>query len=314
MEEIIIGIDIGGTTVKIGFLKRNGDILYKWEIPTNKENHGMIVEEIWQSIQTHMKKQGITIEHIASIGVGVPGFVDRESGLVYKGTNIGWENYELKKQLTSLADVPVFVENDANMAALGENFKGSGNQASNLIFVTLGTGVGGGIIVNGNIMSGENGTAGEIGHITIEPDGYACNCGQQGCLETIASATGMVRQAMEKISENPTSELAQIYHQHGDITTKEIFELASVGDTFCKQIIARTTDILGAVLADLAVIINPSQIIIGGGLSKAGEPLLTPIKYSFQKHALSRVSDVCEIKVAALGNDAGIIGACHFQG
>ncbi|MBP2258106.1 ROK family glucokinase [Virgibacillus alimentarius] len=311
MEEVIIGLDIGGTSIKIGFLQRDGNIIHKWEIPTNKSNNGIyIVDEIWQSITEQLVSLEMDKKEIVKIGTGAPGFIEKETGMVYETTNMGWKNFELAKRLKELANVPVYVENDANMAALGENWKGSGNQAKDLIFVTLGTGVGSGIIANGKILNGRNGTAGEIGHLTVEPGGYLCNCGRKGCLETIASATGVVRQAMDKMEEHPKSSLAAYYKENGIITSKEIFKFASQGDTICGEIVTRTTDMLGVALADVSVIINPSKIIIGGGMSKAGDALLEPVAHAFHKHALGRISEVCEITIATLGNDAGIIGAC----
>lgn len=191
MREIIIGVDIGGTTVKIGFIKENGDILGKWEIPTNISNAGkLIVDDVWNSITTKLTEFSVEKSSVLGLGVGAPGFIDAAIGYVHEAVNIGWKDFNLADQLKEKSGLPVFVENDANVAALGENWTGAGNQAKNLIAVTLGTGVGGGIIVDGTILSGANGMAGEIGHMTVDPAGYPCNCGRSGCLETIVSATG----------------------------------------------------------------------------------------------------------------------------
>jgi glucokinase len=227
--------------------------------------------------------------------------------------NIGWKNYNLAGQLKALANVPVFIENDANLAALGENWKGAGNGARNMIAVTLGTGVGGGIIVNGEVLSGVNGTGGEIGHIIVESEGAVCNCGGKGCLETIVSATGMVRQALELIGDNPSSQLSNLYDKNGEISAKDVFNLAGKGDKLSQQIIDRNTGILGSLLANLSVIINPSVITIGGGLSQAGETFINAIADSFHRNAMPRVSEVCSIKVAELGNDAALIGAAKMS-
>ncbi|WP_106497146.1 ROK family glucokinase [Lentibacillus sp. Marseille-P4043] len=311
MNDLIIGIDIGGTTSKIGLLDLQGAIVCKWEIPTSTANNGdSIVQDIWQSISDTLSTS--QIKAVIGIGIGAPGFIDGATGLVYEAVNIGWKDFQLAAYFSSIVNLPVFVENDANIAVLGENWKGAGNQSENLIALTLGTGVGGGIIANGTILNGVNGTAGEIGHITVNPEGYPCNCGKKGCLETIASATGIVRQAMERIKQEPTSHLASFYQQSGVVTAKDIFDLAHNGDPDCKAIVERTGDVLGFAIANLATVINPSTLLIGGGVSKAGDQLLSSINSAFTKYALPRVSEVCKLKIAQLGNDAGIIGAAFL--
>lgn len=311
MNHKIIGVDIGGTTIKIGLLDLEGNILEKWEIPTSKSDGGSaIVADIWKSLNKQLDSD--ILNNILGIGIGAPGFVDGETGLVYEAVNIGWNNFQLKEAFSDFTNIPIFVENDANIAVLGENWKGAGNQAENLIAVTLGTGVGGGIVAAGSILNGVNGTAGEIGHITVDPDGHQCNCGKKGCLETIASATGIVRQAMECAEQNPSSVLSQFYKQTNMLTAKDIFEFAKNGDADCQQIIERTCEVLGFALANIAVIVNPSTILIGGGVSKAGDQLISGIKRAFTQYALPRVSAVCDIKVAELGNDAGFIGAAYL--
>ncbi|GGA68373.1 ROK family glucokinase [Ornithinibacillus halotolerans] len=312
-KNIIIGVDIGGTTVKIGILQSTGEIIEKWEIETTKSNDGKIViDQIWSSVLAKLTTLELDTNDVLGIGIGAPGFIDGENGYVYEAVNIGWKEFNLRDYMTSKTGLPVYVENDANIAALGENWLGAGHKAKDVIAVTLGTGVGGGIIAKGKILNGINGTAGEIGHIIVDPNGYACNCGRTGCLETIASATGVVRQAMKIIENKPSSPLALQYAQNGKITSKLIFDLAKQGDKDCNHIIDYTANTLGMALANLAVTINPSMILIGGGMSNAGEQLLQPIKDSFTKYALRRTSEACEIKIAELGNDAGIIGAAYL--
>ncbi len=313
MKQNIIGVDVGGTTIKIGIINEAGNILDKWEIKTNVSNNGTsILTDIWNSVRYKIDSGQLNKKRLSGIGLGAPGFIHEDSGSVYEAVNIGWKNIEIARELKAISGFPVFVQNDANIAVLGENWLGAGEQARNLIAVTLGTGVGGGIIANGAILNGENGTAGEIGHITVEENGYLCNCGRRGCLETIASATGMVRQAKNKIELNPTSRLASFYQENGSLTTKDIFELANHGDTLSAEIIDYTSDVLGLVIANLATIINPSKVLIGGGVSKAGEGFISGIDNAFRKYALDRVSEICELKVAQLGNDAGIIGAGYL--
>lgn len=313
MGRRIIGIDVGGTTVKIGIIDDDGNILDKWEIPTNTAHNGdSILSDIWSSVYSKIEMNKLKTDDISGIGIGVPGFIDEETGSVTEAVNIGWKQVELTKDLKALSRLPVFVENDANVAVLGENWKGAGEQAKDIIAVTVGTGVGGGIIANGVLLNGISGTAGEIGHITVEPNGSPCNCGRNGCLETISSATGIVRQAMEKVNEVPDSAIAQIYNEKGTMTTKDIFQLANSGDVLSESIIKKSAETLGLALANLATMINPSRILIGGGVAKAGDYFIGIINNAFQKYALSRASSVCEIKPAQLENDAGIIGAAFL--
>ena len=311
MSKYIVGIDIGGTKVKFGVISIEGEILDKWEINTDLNDNGAyIIEDVWSSILHHplLTDPG----SILGIGVGAPGFVDAQTGNVYEAVNIGWKDFELGEILRGKCKLPVYVENDANIAALGENWRGAGNEANDLIVVTLGTGVGGGIIANGEILQGDNGTAGEIGHIVIDPQGYACNCGRTGCLDTVASATGIVRQAMEELARNPAGKLTALYTEQGSISAKDVFTLAEEGDQSCIHVIARITDMLGIALANAAAIINPSKILIGGGLSQAGSWFLTDIRAAFIKHSLARIGEITQIEYAQLGNDAGIIGAAYL--
>ncbi|WP_077326973.1 ROK family glucokinase [Virgibacillus siamensis] len=308
MNNTFIGIDVGGTTVKFGIINENGNILDKWEIPTNTDNEGeSILSDIWKSIEGR-----VSLHDVAGVGIGVPGFIDQKTGDVYEAVNIGWKQVELAKIMKEKTGLPVFVENDANAAVLGENWKGAGGQVKNLVAITVGTGIGGGIIANGSILNGESGTAGEIGHITMDPHGSPCNCGRQGCLETISSATGMIRQATEKIHEYPASPLAEVYARQNNLTAKDIFELAEKGDTICREIIQHAAEVLGLALANLAVIINPSRILIGGGVSQAGNSFVKQIDDAFRRNTLAKAGEVCEMKIAQLGNDAGIIGAAFL--
>ncbi|ASN05237.1 ROK family glucokinase [Virgibacillus necropolis] len=313
MDKVLIGVDIGGTTIKIGFFTQQGIILKKYEILTNKNDNGsQIIPDLVKSINEKIRDLAINKENIMGIGVGAPGFIVGDSGLVEEAVNIGWKKINLGSELSEQSQLPVFVGNDANLAALGENWMGSGNESRNFVAITLGTGVGGGIIANGQLLSGVNGTAGEIGHITVEPNGYPCNCGKNGCLETVASATGIAKQAMEIIDRRPQSNLGKHFQNQGGITAKDVFDLAGTGDRDSQQIVSRTGDVLGLVLSTIATIVNPSKIVIGGGVSKAGKPLLDTIQNSFNSYALKRLTNVCSIETAQLGNDAGIYGAAYL--
>ncbi|MCF3944124.1 ROK family glucokinase [Oceanobacillus alkalisoli] len=312
MGNKLIGIDIGGTSVKIGVLDINGSIIQKWEIKTRKENKGInVVSDIWKSINAELTWNEINNE-VIGIGVGAPGFVSQQTGMVYEAVNIGWKNYRLKEKLQSLTNLPVFVENDANLAALGENWKGAGNNTNDIIVITLGTGVGSGIIANGELLSGINGTAGEIGHIIVDRNGLPCNCRRRGCLDTIASGPGVVYKAMKVIEKYPTSDLAKFYESEGDITSKDVFQLARKGNQLCQGIVKDITDILGYAIAAVSSVTNPSKILIGGGLSNSEEQLLDAVNISFEKYSLPRVFQSCKLEIAKLGNDAGIIGAAYL--
>lgn len=308
-----IGVDIGGTTVKIAIIDNNGEINSKWEIPTRTESEGAHVPtDIWNSIEEKIEILKINKDRIKGIGAGAPGFVDPTTGVVSVAVNIGWKNFDLGKQLEELSSLPVHVDNDANIAALGENWKGSGALAENLIAITLGTGVGGGIIANGKVINGANGTAGEIGHLTVEIGGAPCNCGRQGCLETVASATGIVRQAKEIIKAGHDTVLKSLLEKNGDLTSKDVFDAADKGDEQAEQLIVKVTDVLGLAIANTATVVNPSKVVIGGGVSKAGDQLLVPLKDAFNQHALARISEACEFTIAELGNDAGVYGGAYL--
>jgi glucokinase len=312
-EMWIAGVDIGGTTIKLAFLNDRGDILHKWEIKTNISEHGMfIVRDICQTIEAKLRELGFTKEKIIGVGVGAPGPVNLENGAIYEAVNLHWENnYPLKKELEEILAIPVIVDNDANIAAIGEMWKGTGKGAQDLVCITLGTGIGCGVIANGKIVHGINGAGGEIGHITVIPvNGASCNCGKTGCLETIASATGISRIAIEKINESDTaSSLQSEYQKNGVMTAKLVFDAAKEHDALALEIVEYISFHLGLTLANVANSLNPEMIVIGGGVSKAGDILVEMVNKYFQQFAFSRVAKSTSISLATLGNDAGVIGA-----
>lgn len=313
MGNLILGIDIGGTSIKIGLITEDGSIKYKWEIATNVEENGKnIPKDIWKSVNAQLDAKGIAKDSLLGIGMGAPGFIDIDHGVVYQAVNIGWKNLNLVEIFNQWTDLPVYVANDADVAALGENWQGSGDQSDNLMAITVGTGVGGGFITNGTIINGENGTGGEIGHMVVDPQGHLCNCGLHGCLETIASATGIIRQAKSVIEENPNHQLAQYYEKHGKMNAKVVFDFAKEGDQLSLDIVDHTSMTLGLAIANVSAVLNPKKILIGGGVSKAGDFFIRKIDKAFRKYALPRVSEICEIKAARLGNDAGMIGAAYL--
>ncbi|WP_283153987.1 ROK family glucokinase [Guptibacillus hwajinpoensis] len=309
-EKWLIGVDLGGTTIKLSFLDFYGEIISKWEIPTDKSEAGRhITTHIARAIDDKMEEMNVSRKKFSGIGMGAPGFIEMDSGFIYHAVNIGWRDFPLKDKLEVETGLPVIIDNDANIAALGEMWRGAGDGARDLLCVTLGTGVGGGIITNGTIIHGTNGMAGEIGHITSIPDGGAqCNCGKTGCLETVASATGVVRIAMEKLMSHHDSVLYHIYQEKNEITSRDIFEGAEAEDPYAVEVVNNVSFHLGLAIANLANSLNPSKIVIGGGVSKAGEALLTPLKKQFEKYALPRVREGADFAIATLGNDAGVIG------
>ena len=312
-EQWITGVDLGGTTTKIAFITMGGEIVHKWEIPTDNSNEGQnITTNIAAAIDEKLAQLGETKDKLVGIGMGAPGPVDYETGIILNVVNLGWkDNYPLKDSLEAASSLPAAIENDANCAALGEMWKGAGNGAKDLVCVTLGTGVGGGVIANGNIVQGINGAAGEIGHITSIPTGGApCNCGKTGCLETVASATGIVRLAMMELNKNESSsELSKLFVKNGKITAKDVFDSARNGDQLAKKVLEEVSFHLGFVLANIANTLNPEKIVLGGGVSKAGNILLESVNENFAKFAFSAVRDSTDLALATLGNDAGVLGA-----
>ncbi|MCP8616858.1 ROK family glucokinase [Salirhabdus salicampi] len=307
-----LGIDIGGTTVKIAFVTKTGEIFYKWEIKTDKSDDGInIPKDIFDSVQDKMQSLSLGHNNLMGLGVGAPGFIDEQSGEV-EAVNIGWTNFPLKEKLADLFQLPTYVLNDANLAALGENWVGAGGNVPHLIAVTLGTGVGGGVVVNGHVINGVNGTGGEIGHITVTPnEGPRCNCGRQGCLETYASATAVSRLGVEAAKREQTS-LKSVYEKKGTVTAKDVFQQAKRGDVVANNIVSLLADKLGLVLANLAITTNPEKIVIGGGMAQAGELLLLSVKNAFEGYTLKRTAAACEFSIAKLGNDAGVIGGAYL--
>jgi len=313
-EKWLVGVDIGGTTTKIAFIQDHGEIVEKWEIPTDNENQGKyITNNISISIKQKLVEHHMDINHLKGVGVGAPGPANIETGMIENTPNLAWhDHYPLRELLEKDLELPVIINNDANCAALGEMWKGAGEGAKDLVCITLGTGVGGGVIANGEIVQGIRGAAGEIGHITSIPEGgVPCNCGKSGCLETIASATGIVRLAMERIKSqsNRQSALTKLYREKGRITAENVVDLARVGDKIAQDVLNDVSFHLGFALANIANTLNPHKLIIGGGVSKAGDILLKPLKDYVQKFSFPPVAASTELALAKLGNNAGVIGA-----
>ena len=309
MANYVFGVDIGGTTVKLGLFDIGGNVLDKWEIPTRTENGGVnILPDIAASVRDKMSEKNIGKEDVAGVGVGAPGPVDGE-GIIHKAVNLGWGEMNLKQELTALLDgMRVEGGNDANVAALGEMWKGGGQGHKDLVAVTLGTGVGGGIIIGGKIMTGATGSGGEIGHIHVEDhETEACGCGNYGCLEEYASATGITRLANRKLQASDKDSVLR----QGKVSAKTVFDAVKAGDELAIEIAQQFGDYLGKGLAVIAGVVNPEIFVIGGGVSKAGEVLFEYIRPAFDKTVFHGCRDT-QFALATLGNDAGIYGAAKM--
>lgn len=311
----LLGIDLGGTTTKFAIMKPQGEIQQRWSIQTDVLNDGNnIIPNIIDSINHHLQLYQMSAKQFQGIGIGTPGSVDYQTGTVDSAFNLNWDRpMALKEQIELHTNIPVQVENDANVAALGERWLGAGKNADNVAFVTLGTGVGGGIIINGQIVHGQGGSAGEIGHMTINPQGYRCTCGKRGCLETVASATGIVHVARDYAQEYAgDSELKASLDNGDDLTAKDVFDLAKQNEPLALKVTSAVCNQLGLALSIVAVTINPQYIIIGGGVSNAGDFLLQRVRESYNRYVFSSVKKTTTLTLATLGNEAGVIGAASL--
>ncbi len=305
MRSYGFGIDIGGTTIKMGLFKVDGTLLEKWEVNTRKEEYGKyILDDISKEIKGKLKEKGIHRNDVVGVGIGVPGPVSSD-GTVLKCVNLGWGVVNVEETLSEMIDLPVKAGNDANVAALGEMWQGGGKGYKNVVMVTLGTGVGGGIIIDGNIISGTNGAGGEIGHIKVSNnETKTCGCGKTGCLEQYASATGIVNES-EKLLNDDNS--PSILRELNEITAKAIFDAAKDGDKVANKLVDNLGEKLGSALASISCVCDPEVFVIGGGVSKAGMILTNTIR----KHFIEKAFHACEgtrFELAKLGNDAGIYG------
>ena len=300
------GVDVGGTTVKIGLFDEAGTLLEGFEIPTHTENGGeRILPEIAQAIDGVLSRRNIAREDVEGVGIGVPGPVAPD-GTVNRCVNLNWGVFNLHKELGALTGLRVKGGNDANCAALGEHWKGGGMGCRSTVFVTLGTGIGGGVILDGKILGGAHGVGGEIGHITVNaPDLWPCTCGKRGCVEQYASANGVVRVTKERLAK---TDEATVLRGKEDLTCKDVFEAAKGGDRFANDTLEIVFDYLGEALADACCVADPERIILGGGMSRAGDFLVERVERHFKKFMFHACKGT-EFALAALGNDAGMYGA-----
>ena len=300
------GVDLGGTTVKLGFFAENGKLVEKWEIPTRTENGGgQILPDIAASVKEYIHRIGVGEKNILGIGIGVPGSV-RSDGTVNRCVNLGWGVFNIETKLEKLTGFPVKAGNDATLAALGECWKGGGAGYSNIVFATLGTGVGGGVVINGNVIHGTHGAAGEIGHMVLNRnETEVCSCGKRGCVEQYCSATGIVRMAKNYLSNTrEPSSLRSVQI----LTCKDVFDAAAAKDACAQKILEQVYAYMGEFLANICDVVDPEAVVLGGGVSKAGMPLLEGVQRHFEKYVFHAVQPV-RFTLATLGNDAGAYGA-----
>ncbi len=307
----LIGVDLGGTFIKTALVSREGKLVHKVEIPSEGERgpDGVIINII-RSVKSVVKEKGVDLKKVKAIGIGSPGPMDTKNGIVRKAVNLpGWVNIPLRDRIQSAFGIPANLENDANAAAYAEYWKGAGQNACLMIAYTLGTGVGGGIIIEGKLIRGTNDCAGELGHMTIVPDGDPCACGNRGCLESYASANSLVRRAMAKIKSGAQTILRQWIDEGKPLTSKLIDEARLAGDSFSRDAMIEAGTYLGLGMSAVGSALNPDIIVVGGGMMKAGEVLLEPARVEVKRRVFAEHFAKLKILPARLGNDAGVIGA-----
>ena len=310
MKKYCFGVDVGGTTVKVGLFTVEGQLLDKWEIITRTENNGEnILFDICESLEAKLDEKSIDLDEVKGIGIGLPGPV-LDDGTVLQCVNLGWGKFNVSEKMSEMFHgIEVKVGNDANVAALGEAWKGGGKNFDDIVMVTLGTGVGGGIIVDGKIVTGHHGAGGEIGHANVDHhETESCNCGNRGCLEQYASATGIVRMAKKELTASGEN---SVLRDAEEISAKAVLDAFKENDPVAVATMEKVGEQLGGALAIICCVTDPETIVIGGGVSKAGQPLIDCIRKYYREYAFESYKDT-PIVIATLGNDAGIYGAAKM--
>ncbi|WP_059041877.1 ROK family glucokinase [Paenibacillus rubinfantis] len=307
-DKIYIGVDLGGTAVKVGICNEEGQLLHTYEGPTEVDKGAdTIVANIEKYVRRVVEESPFAWEQVAGVGAGVAGFTNVREGIIILAPNVGLKDFPIREILEQRLGKPIKIDNDANVAALGEAWGGAGKGIENCVCYTLGTGVGGGIIINGKIYQGFSGMAGELGHMSVVPDleAIGCGCGQMGCLETVSSATGIIRMAKDAVARGDRTSLSLVEN----IMAKDVFDAAKAGDEAAIRIVNRAAFYLGKSMAAVAVVLNPQLFIVGGGVSKAGDILFNEVRSVFAKLTPEPVQRGMQIVPATLGNDAGMVGA-----
>jgi glucokinase len=310
-----IGVDLGGTKIACGLVSGSGELLHK-EIVWTESEKGLlhVVQSIHNRISLLLSYAGVSLDEILGIGIGSPGLIDRKNGVILKAGNLGFRNAPILDELGKYFSIPLFLANDANCAALGETISGGGRGCSDAILVTLGTGIGGGVIIGGRIFEGSDGFGGELGHILFRYGGESCSCGRNGCWEVYASATALINQTRRAIEENPGSIMAALSDGGRDINGNVPFEAAEKGDSAARAVIRAYSSYVAEGIIDLVNIFRPEVVLIGGGVSSAGEGFISMVDDYVKKYSCgSPIIPSPPVKRAVLGNDAGIIGAAFLS-
>lgn len=311
MSRYIVGVDLGGTNIKSAIVSEEKKIIVKTSVPTpTQEGPKAIMDAMAFVVRDLMNKEGITTQDILAVGIGAPGPMNWQTGVVYSPPNLpGWHNVPLADEMQKRLNVPCYIENDANAACFGEYWLGAGQGCECIAVLTLGTGVGGGIVVFKKLLRGIDGTAGELGHLKVQRDGRLCGCGSKGCLEAYASVTGMVRTAQEAIEKGKKTILTEMCNNNiQSITGKMIFQAVEKGDELAKEVFHETAVWLGLGIASIVNMLNPERVILCGGMIAAGDVLFNPVRETVMKNAFEVPAKRCEIVPAGLGEDSGVFG------
>ncbi|MFH1614744.1 MAG: ROK family glucokinase [Planctomycetota bacterium] len=310
MEEVFIGVDLGGTNIKAGCFDAQYNLIAKTSVPTGVEKGPeFIVENIIRTSRLLLEENHIELSRLACVGIGSPGPLNRSTGIIIDAMNLGLRNVPLRQMVSEGMGVRAVLENDANAACWGEYVLGAGKGVENMVFFTLGTGIGGGVVSHGRLIHGIADNAAELGHIIVHPDGRLCGCGQRGCVEAYASASNTAKRAMEALQTGTESSLRKVLDDAGAITCKDVFEHQAAGDKLASEIVDGTAKALGLVCVSLFHVLEPSRVVFAGGMIAAGEVLLNRIRYFFSQHIWRLQKENLEICFATLGEDAGIIGS-----
>ncbi len=314
MDNLFWGVDIGGTNVKLGLLTQGGEVLGFENLPTKVEaGPGAMVERIVDTCDRMLAAKDVSRERVTAVGIGSPGPLSIQEGKLYELANLpGFTDFRLRAELSGRLGVPALLENDANAACWGEFWKGAGKTVRDMVMFTLGTGIGGGIVMNGELVHGGEYNGAELGHMIITMGGRQCNCGQKGCLEAYASATHTVARAVEGLEAGRQSSLAEVLTENSGITSKDIFDAAAAGDVFALEVVDGTALALAVASLNMRHITEPVMVVLGGGMVNAGTILTDRICWHFQQQQWQLKPERMEIRIAKLGSDAGFIGAAGY--
>lgn len=311
-ESIYVGVDLGGTAIKVGICDKEGNLLLTHEGPTESaKGVQVVIDNIVKYVRDIVENSSYSWDQLEGVGAGVAGFTNVREGIIIQAPNLGFRDVPIRSLLEERLGKPVKIDNDANVAALGEAWSGAGRGVDNCVCYTLGTGVGGGIILNGKIYQGFSGMAGEIGHIAVVPDLEAiqCGCGKKGCVETVSSATGIIRMAKDAVERGDRTTLSTVEKMNA----KEVFDAAKAGDEVAMRIVNRAAFYLGKSMAAVAAVLNPEVFIIGGGVAYAGDILFNEVRAVYAKYTPDPLLKGVSILPALLGNNAGIVGAAGLH-